>query len=196
MELFDASTNKALLNELRNGSTDAFNELYKKYCGKVHRYAYRFVRNTEAAEELTQDVFVQIWENRGKINLDKNFDAYIFTILRNTFLLALKRKSRFAVFQKEKVKEESESNGIADYMDFKECHVITNQAIQTMSPQVKMAYMLSRAEGFSHEEISLRMGISKNTVNNHIKNSLGHIRRYFAAHSPETILPLILLLCS
>jgi RNA polymerase sigma-70 factor (family 1) len=193
MEFFNASTNTALLNGLRNGDYDAFNTIYKTHRRKVQGYAYRFVRNTEEAEELTQDVFVQIWESRTKIDPDKNFEAFIYTILRNNFLTALKRKSRFSLFQKAKVADEEESHTVEDYMNFKDCQVITDQAVQMLSPQVKKAYLLSRIEGCTHEEISARMGISKNTVNNHIKNSLGQIRRYLVDRSPETILPLLLL---
>ncbi|MDO7744875.1 MAG: hypothetical protein MUP99_13925, partial [Pedobacter sp.] len=92
----------------------------------------------------------------------------------------------------EMLEDEPMMNSIENYMDFKDCQQLANQAIETLPPQAKMAYMLSRNEGFSHENISSQMGITKNTVNNHIKKSLGHIRKHFSSYSPETIISSIL----
>jgi len=189
--LYDYTVERLLI-AVQIGNSDAFNEVYCRYRKKVQGYAYRFVRCTEEAEELTQDVFVRLWENREKIDPSQNFDAYLFTIIRNIFLGALRRKAKMNVFRNEMLEDEPMMNSIENYMDFKDCQQLANQAIETLPPQAKMAYMLSRNEGFSHENISSQMGITKNTVNNHIKKSLGHIRKHFNSYSPETIISSIL----
>lgn len=182
-----------LLHLIQLDDKDAFGELYKVYRRKVYNFAYRFVRCQEEADELTQDVFVRLWENRMKINPDKNFEAYLFSMVRSNFLDALKKQTRMSVYQKTNGGEPS-LNSTESYMDFTECNQIAQNAIETLSPQVKIAYLLSREGGQSHEAISKQMGLSKNTVSNHIKKSLTHIRARLRYLSPDTVIPLILFL--
>jgi RNA polymerase sigma-70 factor (family 1) len=193
MATLDNYTNEQLLNAVRMGDCPAFNEVYYRYRRKVSGYAYHFTGSREEAEELTQDIFVKLWETRARIDPLKNFDAYLYTLIRNNFLEALRKKARANIFRKENITEEPYCKPIDDLVDFKECRQIASQAIETLSPQVKATYILSRDNGYSHAEISRRMGISKHTVNNHIKKSLKTIRKCFKKYSPETILSLSLL---
>ncbi|SDP99842.1 RNA polymerase sigma-70 factor, ECF subfamily [Mucilaginibacter sp. OK268] len=193
MKHLDNLSIKELLCLIQTGNTDAFGEVYKLYRRKVYCFAYRFVRSSEEANELTQDVFVRLWENRMKINPDKNFEAYLFSMVRSNFLDALKKQARMSVYRTANA-EEPAFNSTESYMDFTECRQIAMNAIETLSPQVKVAYLLSREDGCSHEDISRQMGLSKNTVNNHIKKSLTHIRTRIRYLSPDTVLPFVLLM--
>jgi RNA polymerase sigma-70 factor (ECF subfamily) len=193
MKHLDSLSIKELLFLIQTGDTDAFGEIYKLYRRKVYSFAYRFVRCAEDANELTQDVFVRLWENRMKINPEKKFEAYLFSMVRSNFLDALKKQARMSVYRTENT-EEPAFNSTESYMDFTECRQIAMNAIETLSPQVKVAYLLSREDGCSHEDISRQMGLSKNTVNNHIKKSLTHIRTRIRYLSPDTVLPFVLLM--
>jgi len=194
MKQLDDLTNAQILAAFINGDSTAFNEIYYRYRSKVNSYAYRFTRSVEAAEELTQDVFVRLWENREKVDPSKNFEAFLFTLTRNNFLQALRKKAQSNNFVNEQLREEPAHNSIDDYINFKECQQIAGYAIGNLSPQVKIAYLLSRDNGCSHEDISRQMGISKNTVHNHIKQSLKSLRKSFKLYSPETTLLLTLFL--
>ncbi|WP_316804274.1 RNA polymerase sigma-70 factor [Pedobacter nototheniae] len=194
MEQLDDFKKKQVLNDLKIGDSAAFNQVYHLYRKKVYAYAYRFTRCRETAEELTQDTFVRLWENRFKIDPEKNFDAFLYTLIRNNFLGALRKKAREKAYSNEIADEAKSFNSIEAHIDFKESKNIAVNAIDTLSPQVKTIYLMSRNDHHSHEEISKMMGISKNTVNNHIKKSLGVIRKYFKTYSPETILSLLLIL--
>jgi len=195
MKQLDEPSREQLLEKVLMGDGAAFNEIYHRYRLKVHGYAYRFTRCREEAEELTQDVFVRLWENRSKIDPAKNFDAFLYTLIRNNFLEALRKKARATAFRIETIRDEPFCNSVDDYIGFKECQHVSGHAIENLSPQVRVAYLLSREQGRSHEEISMQMGISKNTVSNHLKQSLKIFRKCFKVYSPETILSLIFLLC-
>lgn len=194
MKDFDKFTSEKLLTAVKAGDCASFNEIYHRHRQKVYGYAHHFARSREEAEELTQDVFVRLWENRSKIDPSKNFEAFLYTLIRNNFLEALRKKARARNFRKEQLENEPAYNSTDNYIDFKECEQIANEAIETLSPQVKIVYLLSRKDGRSHEDISLHMGISKNTVNNHIKKSLGTIRKFFREYSPETVLSLLMMI--
>jgi RNA polymerase sigma-70 factor (family 1) len=191
MEKLDDFKNVKLLNAVKTGDSAAFNEIYHKYRQKIFGYAYHFTRCREEAEELTQDTFVKLWENRAKIDPDKNFDAFLYTLIRNNFLGTLRKKAREKAYNSENVAQEQSFNAIEDELDAKESKKLALQAIESLSPQVKKIYLMSRNDHHTHEEISQLMGISKNTVNNHLKKSLGIVRKYFKTYSPETIISLV-----
>lgn len=194
MEQVNDLTNEKLLSATRAGDYAAFNEVYHRYRKKVYGFAYRFTRSVEEAEELTQDAFVRLWENRSKIDPYKNFEGFLYILIRNNYLKALRNSAKEAIFRNENMEEEPAYNAIDDYLDFKDCQQTAASAIEAMSPQVRIAFTLSRNQGYSHEDISSRMGISRSTVNNHIKNSLKTIRKYIKVYSSETIISLALLL--
>ncbi|MEH3114488.1 RNA polymerase sigma factor [Pedobacter terrae] len=194
MEQLEDFKNAELLNALKAGDSAAFNEIYHQYRKKIYGYAYHFSRDGEEAEELTQDVFVRLWENRSKIDPKKNFEAFIYTLIRNNFLSTLRKKAREKVYSEENLKYEQSFNTIEEELNAKETKQIVHKAIESLSPQVKKIYLLSRNGHHTHEEISQLMGISKNTVNNHLKKSLGILRKYFSTYSPETILSLLLIM--
>jgi len=194
MEQLEDFKNAKLLNAVKTGNSAAFNEIYHLYRKKIYGYAYHFTRGKEEAEELTQDVFVRLWENRSKIDPQKNFDAFLYTLIRNNFLATLRKKAREQAYSIENLKHEQSFNAIEDELNAKETKQIAQEAIESLSPQVKKIYLMSRNDHHTHEEISQLMGISKNTVNNHLKKSLGIMRKYFNTYSPETILSFLLVL--
>ena len=185
-------TSEYLLNAVREGDPEAFNEVYYRYERKVYSYAYRFTRSAEEAEELTQDLFVRLWESRLAIDPERNFEGYLYILIRNSFLKTIRKNAKSVIVRFEFTGEEISYSPTDDYINFKDCQQITDRAVGSLSPQVKTAYLLSRHEGRSHEDISRSMDLSKNTVNNHIKKSLSVLRKYFKAYSPDTILLLLL----
>lgn len=178
------------LAAMKNGEREAFNEIYHTYRKKVYGFAYRFVRDVTEAGELTQEVFIRIWESRDKIDPEKNFDAYIFSIVRSRFLDALKKKARMTAYLGEQDSEPA-NDSTDNYINYKESTQILNTAVELLSPQAKSVFLLSRNTGLSHGEIARDLGISKNTVSNHIKKATHIIRSHFRAISPDTILLLI-----
>jgi len=191
MEKLEDFKNIKLLNALKAGDSAAFNEIYHKYRQKIFGYAYHFTRCREEAEELTQDSFVRLWENRAKVDPEKNFDAFLYTLIRNNFLGTLRKKAREKAYSSENLSQQQSFNATEDELDAKESKQLAQEAIESLSPQVKRIYLMSRNDHHTHEEISQLMGISKNTVNNHLKKSLSIMRKYFKTYSPETIISLV-----
>lgn len=183
---------KALLDKLvvllREGDTAAFNELYYRYKGKIHQFAYRFVRCSESATELTQLVFVRLWKYKHTIDTSKDFDAFLLTITRNLVFKEFQRKAKLSAYQNEQLKMEQVYDPVGSFMDLKDYRNLAERAINSLPPQSKKVFKLSREEGATYEHISNQLNISKNTVHSHMAKSLSHIRQYFRIHTPETVL--------
>lgn len=179
---------KLILIAVKAGNYKAFGQIYNQYYQKVFNYALRFARDKDAAEELSQDVFVKLWENRDKINEDKNFDAFLFTLIRNNFIGALRKKAQEKTYINQRVNVEEGLNTVAQHIDYVDTKKMASEALAKLSPQAKSVYILSREKFYSHEEISECLGLSKNTVNNHITKSIKQLRQHFKIFSPETLL--------
>jgi RNA polymerase sigma-70 factor (ECF subfamily) len=172
-----------LLQRLVQGDETAFRELYEDYQGRIFLFAYRFTKSKEAAEEIVQEVFVKLWEKREQIRIEKNFAGYLFRVTRNLIIDGLKR----AALDK-KVQQRIYShmqvlrNPVADELLSKEMERLHQQAINALSEQRRAVYLLSREEELSYAEIAEKLGISKNTVRNHIVSALESIREHLSNH--------------
>jgi|SRR5690606_15667128 len=181
-------SNEELWGLICVGDEIAFREFYRRMRNKVMGLAYKFVRSSEEARELTQEIFVKIWENREQIDPARNPDALLFTMVRSTFLDEIKKKKRWHDYLQKLNWEEPTTDSTHSHMDLIECQDILSKALESMPPQARRVYRMSREDGLTHKEISEKLSISTNTVNNHIKNSIHHIRQKFAQLSPDTVL--------
>jgi len=72
-----------LVQLLKNGNVAAFDSLFKLYRPKLFGFALKYFRNETEAEELVQEVFVKVWENRKSLKSEFSFKSYVFTIALN-----------------------------------------------------------------------------------------------------------------
>lgn len=87
-----------LLRSITENSQTAFRELYDLYSEKVYNTAISYTKNTQEAEEITQDVFVKIHKNASKFKGDSALSTWIYRITVNTSLNSLKKKKRWSIF--------------------------------------------------------------------------------------------------
>jgi RNA polymerase sigma-70 factor (ECF subfamily) len=172
-----------LLQQLIQGDAEAFRQLYEQYQGRIFLFAYRFTKSKDAAEEVVQEVFIKLWEKREQINIEKNFASYIIRVTRNLILDGLKKAANDKKIQQQILHNmKALRDSTAEEMLNKELERLHKQAIDSLSPQKKTIYLLSREEELTYEQIAEKLGISKNTVRNHMADALQTIREYISSH--------------
>src|ERR1044072_356654 len=90
-----------LTDLVRQGDKHAFEELFCRYQGKVYVYVLKFARDKDIAEELTQDIFIKLWEYTGQLDPARGFSTLLFTIAKNTVLNHVRNNARSTAFKKE-----------------------------------------------------------------------------------------------
>ncbi len=168
------------LDSFVKGCREAFERIYLDYKDRVYFYALKLTKSEDLAQEITQDVFVRIWTNREKIDTQYSFSSFVFRVTHNHTLNVLKRQN-YEVTAKERMApryrtginltEDTVVHG--EYMD------ILSKAVSLLPPKRKSIFNLSRTKGVSHDEIAIRMGISKNTVKSQLVKATKSIRAYF-----------------
>jgi RNA polymerase sigma-70 factor (ECF subfamily) len=165
-----------LLQELREGKHFAYEEIYLHYASSIKKFLTVLTRSKETAKELTQEVFITLWEKRENIDPNNNIVGYLYVIAKN---LALKHfRDNKIIFSEEFHHRDNLLLDIApdEILLAKEKKILTEITIRKMPPQRRKIYELSRKEGLTNREIAERLCISKNTVENHITSALKDLR--------------------
>lgn len=189
------SEERSLILRLIGGDEDAFCELYATYKNRLIYFAMRFLKSREYAEDVFQDAFTVVWQSRRFINPDASFSSYLYTIMRNRILNQLRNAAN-----EEKLKESILSQAL-DYTEDTKREVMLNDlkslishALQQLTPRQREIFEMSREAQLSHKEIADKLGISVNTVQEHISISLKLIRIYLIKYSGSEYVDLLLLL--
>lgn len=136
-----------------------FSDLYLTYYSKLVRFAKEFVEHEEDAENITQDVFADLWEKRDFIAHIENMNAYLFRLVRNRCLDYLRHK----VFE-QRYMESLLLSCEEDTMEDHDTEILIRAAINSLPKRCRDIFLLSRVEGLKYREISEHLGISVNTV--------------------------------
>ena len=162
----------------------SFSELYLIYYPKLVRFAKEFVMSEEDAENITQDVFTDLWEKRESMNHIENMNAYLFRLVRNKCLDYLRHKvfeQRYVenmqtFFQMELSLKLQSLDSVSEMSERNEIEELVRNAVNSLPKRCRDIFLLSRVEGLKYIEISERLGISVNTVECQMSIALKKLR--------------------
>jgi len=173
--LFDESE---VLNRLADGSEEAFNQIYNYYSPIVYAEALRFLRSSELAKDLVQELFITIWDKRGMFTGVECLTAYLLTMSKNLAYQYWLKISKEHVAKKEMVvRIKSQEQVIENGLEGKELETLLERALEQLPRQQKQVFQLAKTQGMSYKAISELLNISPNTVRNHITAANQFIRK-------------------
>lgn len=183
-----------LLLRLKEGDQEAFEHLYNSHGKRIYWKIARMVKIKDEAEELFQELFVRVWERREQIDVQQSFSAYLYRIAENMVYDFYRKATRTEGIRQILIARGEESyDHIEKTLFKKEAHELLHQAIATMPPLRQQAFILCKLEEKSYEEVAAIMGISTNTVRNHIVKGTQTLKEYFRDHQNPNSMALILL---
>ncbi|WP_109699475.1 RNA polymerase sigma-70 factor [Chitinophaga deserti] len=165
----------ALLRALKNGSMEAFNALYQRYWQLVYNAAFKRLNDGDAAKDITQDFFLQLWNRRSELHI-LHLPAYIHTAVRNRVLNTLEAQSRFlpvADLLIENTPAADQADSLARRNEWlKSYHLL----VDALPPARQEIFRLHIQDGASTEEIARQLNISRKTVQNQLGKALARLR--------------------
>lgn len=170
------ASDQELLTKLNNGNRVAFDVLYNKYWKQVYNTAYKRISNTELAQDIAQDVFIQLWIREDKTPI-LNLPAYLQVSARNGVFKQLEKESKYVLLPEE-LTDINTSDGSADAaVLFKEFLETFKELVAALPAQQKIIFDLRFHTGLSSQEIADQMNISVKTVRNQMGKALARIRQ-------------------
>ena len=170
-----------LIQQLANGNEAAFERLVEKYWNNIYAQSMVYLRSSHEAQDLTQEVFMTIWEKRRLLGPVTNFRSYIFTIARNQIINQVRKKLKAPVAVSIGNYEEQASFS-EEFYTRRELSNLIEEGIRLLPRQQQKAYLLSRDEGLSYEEVAEKMQTSKEATKKNIGRALHTLRSFLRAN--------------
>ena len=166
---------KALLLLLKKGDEEAFDVIFRQYAPRLYYFVTGFSGNKAEAEEVVQETFVKIWENRGRIDENQNFNTFLVTIAKHIIYNKIKHRMVEKKYVDAILQSPFHVTTVEDEMDYKYLKDHIGLAISQLPPQQKEILLL-RNKGYTNKEIARVLNISKRTVETHITKAFHFLR--------------------
>jgi len=179
------SNDRDLLARLRDGDAQAFEAIFRQWYEAVVRSANRVLRDVGVAEELSQDVFLELWRRRDALAPDSSVAGYLMQAVRNRALnhlrhLAVQRKS--AVFVEALSEPAEQADALAQATELEQALV---RAIAELPPRTREVFVMSRERGMRYSEIAEALGVSVKAVEANMSRALRILRDQLASFLPD-----------
>jgi RNA polymerase sigma-70 factor (ECF subfamily) len=165
----------ALIAAIRSGNQDAMAQLYARYSSVVYAVALRVLGDTAAAEDVLQEIFIQLWRNPGAFDSGRgNLAPWLAVITRNRAVDSLRKRRPQTEISETTVSVEPDLASQADRGRVMEkVRAVLKDMPQAQRSSLEMAYF----EGYSHSEIAEKTGEPLGTVKTRIRNGLMLLRK-------------------
>lgn len=177
-------SDQELMLEIKAGNMLAFDCLYRKYGNQLYGFALSFLKSPEEAENIIQEVFLSLWEHRHSVINEASVKYYVFSIAYNSSISVLRKKIRETKFIDHlKSLQDIQHDTVNTELEFNELNDKLNQVIDQLPPRQREVFLLHRIDGLKYRDISERLGISVNTIENHMSKALKTIRKKLGNYS-------------
>lgn len=185
---------KKLLLQLQNGSSEAFEELFHKYGGKLYNFIFKLSSgDSYMAEEIVQRTFVKIWETHTAVNPDKSFISYLCTIAKNMLMNEYEHQTVEYIYREYMLKHYANADNATEKEVNKNLlEEYINALIEKLPPGRKQVFIMSRKEMLSNKEIAKQLQISESTVQTQLSKAVSFMKEHLAKYY-SCILSLILI---
>jgi RNA polymerase sigma-70 factor (ECF subfamily) len=156
-----------LLQQIAAGDQAAFREVYLSFYKRLYQFALAIVKTREPAEEIVEDVFIRIWQQKEGLSSIRNLRVYLYTATKNTALNYLSKKARASITEPfDHIQIELNGSAVTpeQILITAEMYKKIQKAVEALPPRCKMIFKLVREDGLRYKEIAEILNISVNTI--------------------------------
>ncbi|MEA2490537.1 MAG: hypothetical protein QOH21_2329 [Acidobacteriota bacterium] len=164
---------RELVETIRHGDSAAFEQLVRRKTSKVYALCYRIIGNGEDAKDISQLVFIKLWENLGKYDPAYTFDTWLYRMVTNVAIDFMRNKQSRdnAVNSNLRLVRTSAEAEQGVVVQRKEIENVFNDVSSSLSPKQKTIFVMNQMEDLSSAEIARVLGCRESTVRNHLFNA-------------------------
>lgn len=172
---------KIFIKNLKKGDVLSFDEIFKRYNKKVYCFALSYLKNREEAQDVVQEVFMNLWRYRDQINEYYVFSKYLFKITYN----ATCKRFRKQASDKKQMEEVARNSNLEDNstnleIEYNSLVETANAIIEKMPARQKKIFLLSVNDQLTTEQIAQQLNISKKTVENYLSKVKTSLKKSFS----------------
>lgn len=178
---------RQLVQTIRSGDTDAFETLVRRKTSKVYALCYRIIGNSEDAKDISQLVFIKLWENLEKYDPQYAFDTWLYRMVTNVAIDFMRNKQSRdnAVNSNLRLVKTAADAEQSVVVQRKEIESIFNDVASVLSPKQKTIFVMNQMEDLPSAEIAKILGCRESTVRNHLFNARKVMQQQLQKRYPE-----------
>jgi len=178
---------RQLVETIRGGDPDAFETLVRRKTTKVYSLCYRIIGNSEDAKDISQLVFIKLWENIEKYDAAYAFDTWLYRMVTNVAIDFMRNKQsrENAVNSNLRLVKTSTDADQGTIVQRKEVESVFNTVAQVLSPKQKTVFVMNQMDDLSSSEIAKVLGCRESTVRNHLFNARKLMQQQLRKRFPE-----------
>lgn len=172
-ELFELE----LVERIKNDDESAFIEVYNLFWKRLYNFGYNKLGKKEIVEGIVQEVFIDLWAKRGKLEIHTSLSSYLFSAINYRIINQYKSQSiREKYSEMEKSKGEQTSSSVEEKVHYNDLKSNIKKVVGQFPSQRQKVYKLRFNKGLSYNEIAQNLGISVSTVEKHLMRALKDLR--------------------
>lgn len=166
-----------LIQQFIQGDKSAFRQLVEKYQDSVINSCYRFLRNKEEAEEISQEVFLKVYLSAGSYQAKTKFSTWLFKIVVNSCLNKLRDKKKSKFYKLDDDLPAPTEDQPDQSLERQELKSLVRDAIDSLSENQKAVIILNQYEGFSYQDIAKILDCSVTAVESRLFRAKGNLKK-------------------
>ena len=164
------------INKARNGDSNSFAFLVKKYQQLAYNLAFRIVCNEDDAKDVVQESFIKIWKNMKRYNSNAKFSTWMYTIVTNTAIDYLRSVKKRTMISIDNIEERLTITNMENELDNRELGQLIKGASDSLTTKQRLVFVLRDLQGLKSEEVSEILKLSATSIKSNLYHARNNIR--------------------
>ncbi len=167
-----------ILKRIRQGDVKQFESLFRSSYVSLVRYAKSFVIDHDSAEEIVQDLFFRLWDERNRITIENSLNGYLFRSVHNKCLHLLEHRKVIEKYERETITGQKGSiENVSEQVQYNELQSAVAKILESLPERCGKIFCMNRFEGLKYNEIAEKLAISVKTVEADMGKALKEFRK-------------------
>ncbi len=173
---------------LSQGSEEAFTEIYNRYWSVMFLAARKRTQDDYLAEEIVQNIFLNLWRHRGRVTIKASFRPYFSVAVKYEVLNHLSRRKTRASYLDWLGRQAIAGPSLDDMLDYKLLQEQIDKTVCLLPEKCQLVFRLRVEKGFTQKEIAQELGMAEKTVEAHLSKARKMVRGVHGASGSFTML--------